>query len=48
MKRYSIKKLIKELQELSNTYGYWSKEVLEFNSKLPYDISYKINQFIKR
>lgn len=48
MKKRITKKLIAELQNLSNTYGYWSKEVLEFNSKLPYHISYKINQLIKR
>lgn len=48
MKRYSIKKLTNQLQEIVNTYGYWSKEVLTFNSNLPYDVSLKINQLIKR
>jgi archaellum component FlaC len=48
MKRYPIKKLTTELQKLVDTYGYWSKEVLIFNSNLPYNISLKINQLIKR
>ena len=48
MKRYPIKKLTTELQNIVNTYGYWSKEVLTFNSNLPYDVSLKINQLIKR
>ena len=48
MKKRLTKKLIQELQILSDTYGYWSKEVLEFNSKLPYDLLCRLNQLIKR
>ena len=42
------KKLTTELQDLITQYGYWSKEVENFNSKLPYDKMIKINTQVKR
>ena len=41
-----MKKLQKELQELINKYGYWSKEVFDFNSSLPYDKMCKLNNSV--
>jgi len=43
-----MKKLQNELQELINNYGYWSKEVLDFNNNLPYDKMIKLNNQVKR
>ena len=42
------KQLIIELQALVNTFGYWSKEVQDFNSSLDFSTMNKINQSIKR
>lgn len=43
-----MKKLKNELQNLINTYGYWSKEVLEFNTKLSYDTMCKLNNIVTK
>ena len=43
-----MKKLQNELQELINNYGYWSKEVLEFNTNLPYDTMCKLNNSVTK
>ena len=48
MKRYPIKKLTTELQNIVNMYGYWSKEVFIFNSNLPQEVVNKINNLVKR
>lgn len=51
MKKRLTKKLIQELQTLSDTYGYWSKEVYEFNCKLHAQMNYdkvkELNLIIK-
>lgn len=39
--------LLYKLSNLINTYGYWSKEVNEFNSYLPYEQMTKLNNIIK-
>lgn len=43
-----MKKLQIKLQELISTYGYWSKEVLDFNSSLPYDKMIKLNNSVTK
>jgi hypothetical protein len=43
-----INNLKNELQELINTFGYWSTEVKNFNSKLDYTEMNTINNLVKR
>jgi hypothetical protein len=43
-----MKKKLKELQELVDKYGYWSREVREFNATLDYDIMKVLNSKVKR
>ena len=37
-----------QLKTIIKTNGYWSKEVLEFNSKLDLDIAIKINDKVDK
>jgi hypothetical protein len=43
-----MKKLQIKLQELINTYGYWSKEVYDFNNSLPYYKMHKLNNSVTK
>ena len=43
-----MKKLTTQLQNLIDTFGYWSNEVFEFNNSLDFDTMNKINSKVKR
>lgn len=38
---------ISELSEIIKTYGYWSKEVLEYNNSMEHGLMMKINNTIE-
>ena len=47
-KNYGTDNKLKTLQLLTDNYGYWSKEVMDYNSELDYTEMTELNNKLKR